>query len=244
MTGDVWLNSILLLFGTSTGSLLALTFKKTPLSINLNLSFAGGVMVVASFTSLIIPGIQKGGFWQTSFGILVGFFLIGLIEYLFPHEHILKGSEGVIKSEKIKKLFLIVAGVVIHNIPEGFGVGVSSAYSIEKGSATALAIAIQDIPEGLIVTLALMVANRGVITPLAAGIFSGIIEAFFSLLGFYTFEAFRGLLAFGLGIGGGAMIYVTVKEVFPEVYSEGSHTLSTVGFLIGFLLMLFLDTTV
>ncbi|QWK19933.1 MAG: ZIP family metal transporter [Hydrogenobacter thermophilus] len=238
----VWFSSLLLLLGTSAGSLMAVIFKRVPMSVNLNLSFAGGVMLVASFTSLIIPGIQKGGFVQTSLGILMGFALIGIIEHLFPHQHVIKGAEGVIKSQKLKKLYLIVAGVAIHNIPEGFGVGVSSAYSLETGTATAIAIAIQDIPEGLIVTLALMVANDRIMVPIVAGVLSGIVESLFCLLGFYTFDTFRNFLALGLGIGGGAMIYITVKEVFPEVYSEGSHTVSTLGFLAGFLLMLFLDT--
>lgn len=199
--------------------------------------------MVASFTSLILPALQRGGFLQTSLGIIMGFGLIGLIEYLFPHEHVIKGEEGIIKTEKLKKLFLIVAGVIIHNIPEGFAVGVSSAYSLEKGTATAIAIAIQDVPEGLIVSLALMVANKGITVPVLAGIISGIVESLFCLLGFYTFEAFSALLPVGLGLGGGAMIYITVKEVFPEVYSQGSHVVSTLGFLVGFLLMLLLDTT-
>jgi len=240
---EIWLNSLLLLAGTSAGSAVAIFFKKVPVGVNLNLSFAGGVMMVASFTSLILPALHRGGFLQTSLGIITGFALIGLVEYLFPHEHVIKGAEGVIKSEKIRKLFLIVAGVIIHNIPEGFAVGVSSAYSLEKGTATAIAIAIQDIPEGLIVSLVLMVANRGIAVPVLVGIISGIAESMFCFLGFYTFEVFSVLLPVGLGLGGGAMIYITVKEVFPEVYSQGSHVVSTLGFLAGFLLMLLLDTT-
>jgi ZIP family zinc transporter len=132
--------------------------------------------------------------------------------------------------------------VIIHNIPEGFAVGVSSAYSLGKGTATAIAIAIQDIPEGLIVSLVLMVANRGIAVPVLVGIISGIAESMFCFLGFYTFEVFSVLLPVGLGLGGGAMIYITVKEVFPEAYSQGSHVVSTLGFLAGFLLMLLLDT--
>ena len=239
---DILFNSFLLFLGTSLGSIFALFFKRVPLSITLNLAFAGGVMLVASFTSLIIPGIQKGGFLQTSLGIILGFLLIGLLENLFPHEHLVKGTEGIIKIEKAKKIFLIVAGVVIHNIPEGFSVGVSSAYSLEKGSTTAFAIAVQDVPEGLIVTLALLFAYKGFFIPLMVGVVSGLVEALFSFLGYYLFEVFNQVIAFGLGMGGGAMIYITVKEVFPEVYSESSHTKTTLSFLLGFLLMLFLDS--
>ncbi len=116
---EIWLNSLLLLVGTSIGSLVAVFFKKVPVSVNLSLSFAGGVMMVASFTSLILPALQKGGFLQASLGVVIGFLLIGLIEHLFPHEHVIKGEEGIIKSEKIKKLFLLFASVVIHFFGKG-----------------------------------------------------------------------------------------------------------------------------
>lgn len=240
---SILLNSLLLLLGTSAGSLLALTLKKVPLSVNLNLAFAGGVMMVASFTSLIVPGIETGGFLQTSLGIISGFLLIGLMENLFPHEHAIKGYEGALHTKRLKKLMLVTIGVVIHNIPEGFGVGVSSAYSMDKGYITAIAISLQDIPEGLIVSLSLMVIKDKVLIPLTVGLASGAVESLFSLLGFYTFDVFKEALAFGLGLGGGAMIYIIIKEVFPEVYSDGSSLISTVGFLLGFLLMLLLDTS-
>ncbi|MFN3471885.1 MAG: ZIP family metal transporter [Aquificaceae bacterium] len=234
--------SSLLLFGTFLGSLFAVLFKRSFISIGPALSFTGGVMLVASFTSLILPGIEVGGFLKVALGIIVGFGVMALIEGMVPHEHTLKGKEGLTQ-HKINKLYLIVFAVIIHNIPEGLSVGIASAYSVDKGLETAIAIALQDIPEGLVVSLPLMVISGKVLIPLWVGFLSGLLEAFFSLLGFVFFEHFKNLLAFGLGFGGGAMVYITAKEVFPEAYAEGKHTQSTVAFLVGLLLMLFLDTS-
>ncbi|MFN7064608.1 MAG: ZIP family metal transporter [Aquificaceae bacterium] len=239
---EVLYASSLLLIGTFFGSLLAVVLKRSPISVGVSLAFTGGVMLVASFTSLILPGIEVGGFLSVALGIMVGFALMALIENLVPHEHAIKGREGL-SQERVSKLYLIVLAVVIHNLPEGLSVGVSSAYSIEKGLETAIAIALQDIPEGLVVSLPLMLLSGKVLMPLWIGFFSGLLETIFALLGYAFFEHFDSLLPFGLGFGGGAMVYITAKEVFPEAYAEGKHTQATTAFLLGLLLMLLLDTS-
>ncbi|HCO38714.1 MAG: ZIP family metal transporter [Aquificota bacterium] len=237
----IFLSSLLLL-GTFLGSLIAVLFKRSFISVGPALSFTGGVMLVASFTSLILPGIEIGGFWSVALGIVLGFILMALIENLVPHEHTIKGKEGL-SHKRIGKLYLIVFAVIIHNIPEGLSVGIASSYSMDKGLETAIAIALQDVPEGLIVSLPLMVISGKVLIPLWIGFLSGLIEAIFSLFGYTFFEHFNSLLPIGLGFGGGAMIYITAKEVFPEAYSEEKHTQATIAFLVGLLLMLLLDTS-
>ncbi len=234
--------SSLLLLGTFLGSLLAVLLKKPFLSVGVSLSFTGGVMLVASFSSLILPGLEVGSFFEVAFGIVLGFVLMALVESLVPHEHTIKGMEGV-SPQKLSRLYLIVFAIIIHNIPEGLSVGIASAYSGEKGFQTAIAIALQDIPEGFVVSLPLMVITGKVLMPLWVGFLSGFLEALFSLIGYAFFEVFKNLLAVGLGFGGGAMVYITAKEVFPEAYAEGKHTQSTIAFLLGLLLMLFLDTS-
>ena len=180
----IFLSSLLLL-GTFLGSLFAVLFKRSFISVGPALSFTGGVMLVASFTSLILPGIEKGGFWSVALGIMLGFALMALIENLVPHEHTIKGKEGP-TNQRIGKLYLIVFAVIIHNMPEGFSVGVASSYSMDKGLETAIAIALQDVPEGLIVSLPLMVISGKVLIPLWIGFLSGLLEALFSIFG-YTF---------------------------------------------------------
>jgi ZIP family zinc transporter len=166
---------------------------------------------------------------------------MALVERLFPHEHTIIGQEGILPL-KMKKLTLIVVGIIIHNIPEGLSVGIATAYSGKDGLMTALAISLQDVPEGLVVSLPIYALGGGMGTALAVGFLSGVIEGLFSLFGFGFMRVFEGSLPVGMGFGGGAMLYITVKEVFPEAYSEGKAFATTLGFLAGVLLMLFLDT--
>jgi len=239
---EIWLASLLLVVGTALGSFMVLFFRgKTPPSLNVSLSFAGGVMLTASFTSLILPAVEKGGFFKTALGVTIGFGVMAFVERLFPHEHPTMGQEGILPL-KMKKLTLIVVGIIIHNIPEGISVGIATAYSGKDGLATALAISLQDIPEGLVVSLPIYALGGGMGTALVIGFLSGAIEGLFSLLGFGFMRIFEGSLPVGMGFGGGAMLYITVKEVFPEAYSEGRVLATTLGFLAGVLLMLFLDT--
>lgn len=239
---DILFLSFLLFAGTSLGSLLAVFLRRPYLGVGVSLSFTGGVMLVASFTSLILPGLEVGGFLQVALGIVLGFLVMALLEHGVPHEHTLKGREGP-SSQRIGGLYLIVMAVVLHNVPEGLSVGIATAFSTEKGFETAVAMALQDVPEGLVVSLPLMLTTGRLVTPTLVGFLSGLLEALFALVGFVFFEAFKSLLAVGLGFGGGAMVYITAKEVFPEAYAEGKHTQSTVAFLLGLLLMLFLDTS-
>jgi ZIP family zinc transporter len=239
---EIWLASLLLVVGTALGSFMVLFFRGTALSsLKVSLSFAGGVMLTASFTSLILPAVEKGGFLKIALGVVLGFGVMALVERLFPHEHPTIGQEGILPL-KMKKLTLIVVGIIIHNVPEGLSVGIATAYSGKDGLATALAISLQDVPEGLVVSLPIYALGGGMITALAIGFLSGAIEGLFSLLGFGFMKVFEGSLPVGIGFGGGAMLYITVKEVFPEAYSEGKAFATTIGFLAGVLVMLFLDT--
>ena len=238
---EILLGSLLLVIGTAVGSFMVLFFRGTALlSLNVSLSFAGGVMLTASFTSLILPAVEKDGFLKTALGVTIGFVVMAFVERLFPHEHPTMGQEGILPL-KMKKLTLIVVGIIIHNIPEGLSVGIATAHSGKDGLSTALAISLQDVPEGLVVSLPIYALGGGIITALAIGFLSGTIEGLFSLLGFGFMRVFEGSLPVGMGFGGGALLYITVKEVFPEAYSEGKAFATTLGFLAGVLLMLFLD---
>ncbi len=231
---------------TSTGAIIGLILKKVSLKyVDFSMAFAGGIMLVASFTSLILPGIDLGGFSPTAIGIVLGFFLMFLIERYAPHEHLSKKYEGSeILRGKLSKIWLIIIAIIIHNIPEGLAVGTSIIYDIDKGLITAFAIGVQDIPEGLAVSLPLIAAYRRVLLPILLGVISGIAELISALIGALLFTIFYTLLPVGLGLAGGAMIYVTVKEVFPEVYREKKHQrLMTFGMLLGFMVMLYLDAT-
>ncbi len=242
---QIILAGLFVMLTTSLGAIIAVIFKKLPdWGLDVSLAFSGGVMLVASFTSLILPAIDKGGIYTALTGIVSGFFVLFLMERIIPHEEYLtKLNISESYKDRIKNVFMIVTAIIIHNIPEGTAVGVSMANDMEKGWATAVAIGIQDIPEGLAVSLPLIFLTEKVWIPIIIGILSGFSEFVFCVLGGFAFTVFHNLLPLGLSFAGGAMIYVTIKEVFPEVYRNKNEGLVTLGFLLGLLTMLYLDTT-
>jgi ZIP family zinc transporter len=245
MPFEVVLAGAFVFFTTSLGALLALIFKRFPeVGLDTSLAFSGGIMLVASFTSLILPSIDYGNIYISLFGIVLGFLAIHLIGKFIPHEEkFFKYTFSPEYKDKVRNIILLALAIIIHNLPEGLAVGVSMVNDINKGWATAIAIGIQDIPEGLAVALPLIFLSNRTFIPLLIGILSGFSEFVFALIGGISFSIMHFLLPLGLAFAGGAMIYVTVKEVFPQVYSSGKNEgYITTGFLIGVLVMLFLDT--
>ncbi len=228
---------------TSLGSLAVYLYGEKSPDLTLALAFASGVMLVASFTSLILPAIKLAGFALVALGIALGIIAIYLADRLVPHEHLLRGYEGPPSARKLlKKAWLIALAVIIHNLPEGLAVGTSIAYSIPVGLATAIAIGLQDIPEGLAVALPIS-AIKGKRQGFLMGVLSGLSETALAVLGALLFTLTPWLLPLGMSFSGGAMLYVTLKEAVPEVYREDEPPLKIMlGFLAGFYLMLFLDS--
>lgn len=246
MPVEVFYAGIFVFLTTSLGAVLAVLFKKLPeIGLDTSLAFSGGVMLVASFTSLILPSIYNGNVYISMFGIVLGFFVIHIIGKFIPHEEkFLKYNFSDEYKGKVRNIILLALAIIIHNLPEGLAVGVSMVNDVSKGWATAIAIGIQDIPEGLAVALPLILLSNRILLPLSIGILSGFSEFVFAIIGGISFSIMHFLLPLGLAFAGGAMIYVTVKEVFPQIYSSGKNELYiTFGFLIGVLVMLFLDTT-
>ena len=230
---------------TSLGAMVALFAKRIPEGgVDFSLSFAAGVMIVASFTSLILPAIESSGFAPAGIGIGLGVLVIYAIDKLLPHEHLVKGYEGPKgMKERLRKVWLLVFALIIHNLPEGLAVGTSLVYNIEIGLITAIAIGIQDFPEGTVVSLPLAAIQKKSLGPVLIGVLSGLAEMVMVILGAVFFTTFSWSLPYGLGLAGGAMLYVTVKEMIPEIYKgEKSETLVTLGFFTGFYVMLLLDS--
>jgi ZIP family zinc transporter len=230
---------------TSLGALpVAFSRSTTWRHLDVALAFSAGVMLVSSFTSLILPAIEiSKSFLIVSLGILAGVVAIRLIDRFVPHEHLYAGYEGpAIGKKLLKKVWLLALAVIIHNLPEGLAIGVSTAYSIPVGIATGIAISIQDVPEGLAVALPAS-ATGGVRKATVIAVLSGLSETLMAVLGAVLFTTFSILLPIGMGFAGGAMLYVTIKELVPEIYREEHSELKvTAGFIAGFLLMLYLDS--
>jgi zinc transporter, ZIP family len=215
------------------------------------LGFGAGIMLAASAFSLVLPGLEEArrqgaGPWLAAVvvgvSILLGAALIMLLDRALPHEHFLKGPEGR-PSARIKRTWLFVFAICLHNLPEGLAIGVGYAASnVTHANALATGIAIQDLPEGLVVALALVAAGYGRLRSVLVGMASGLIEPIGALAGVSLVIALPWLLPCGLGFAAGAMLFVVSHEIIPESHRQGHENFATAGLMMGFVLMMLLDT--
>ena len=216
--------------------------------------FAGGVMTAASVWSLLIPAMEQSeGMGKLSFlpaviGFWAGTLLLLLLDHVIPHLHLnAEKAEGPRSS--FAKTTMMVLAVTLHNIPEGMAVGVvyagflSGRADITSGGALALAlgIAIQNFPEGAIISMPLHAEGKSRFSAFMGGMLSGIVEPVGVLLTVYAANLFVPAMPYFLSFAAGAMVYVVVEELIPEM-SEGEHSnVGVVLFAIGFTLMMALD---
>lgn len=215
------------------------------------LGFGAGVMLAASSFSLILPALdsakaQGAGPWGAggivAAGLLIGALGLLLLDRALPHEHFVKGIEGG-RVRKLKRVWLFVLAICLHNFPEGLAIGVGFAGADEVGARTlAMGISIQDIPEGLVIALALN--GVGYSRKLAVGVamLSGLIEPLAAVLGVAIIGLSAALLPWGLAAAAGAMLFVISHEIIPESHRQGHESHATIGLMLGFVLMMLLDT--
>lgn len=242
--------------GTSLGSACVLFVKKSPSeSVQRALAgFAAGVMVAASVWSLLIPSIEKSGqmgkfsFIPAFVGFWIGVLFLLMLDHLIPHLHI--GSEQTEgPKSKLRRTTMMVLAVTLHNIPEGMAVGVmyagfiSDTAQITAASALALSlgIAIQNFPEGAIISMPLSAEGENKGKAFFGGVISGIVEPVGAILTLIAAQFIIPALPYLLSFAAGAMLYVVVEELIPEM-SQGSHSnVGTVFFAVGFSVMMVLD---
>ncbi|MDE6160967.1 MAG: ZIP family metal transporter [Muribaculaceae bacterium] len=247
---------LLPLAGTTLGAACVLFMKgRMPLRLEKALTgFAAGVMVAASVWSLLIPSIEMTGRegFMSALPALTGFaagilFLLAL-DVIVPHMHI-EGNVSEGPRSKLSKTSKLVLAVTLHNIPEGMAVGVALAAAMEHSAymhpAAALAlsvgIAIQNFPEGAIVSMPLRAQGNSHIRSFVIGTLSGVVEPIAATLTILLASVVVPVLPYLLAFAAGAMLYVVVEELIPET-QEGLHSnLGTLGFAGGFMLMMALD---
>ena len=230
---------------TSLGSLAALPLhgltKRLDRLMDVGLAFSAGVMLVASFTSLLLPAVEEWGLPLPLTGFLAGAAVMALVHYTVPHEHIVRGVyDGPAWGRRLRAALLVAAAILIHNLPEGMAIGAASLYEPERGMLLGTAIGLQDLPEGFAVTLPLIPVTGGRLKALAVGVLSGFSELLAAVLTALLGQASS--LPFLMGFGAGAMIFVVVREAIPEAFRGGYEDAATLGFFAGFILMLVLDT--
>ena len=231
MTG---VGAVPVLFGTKIGRQLNDTL----------LGFAAGVMLAASFFSLILPGLEvaearTGSTMAAAMiaagGIVLGVAAIAALNEVLPHEHFVTGREGA-ASRTIERIWLFVLAITIHNFPEGMAVGIGFAGGdIEKGTALAIGIGLQNAPEGLAVAVALLGLGYSRRRAWGVALLTG-------LIGALALALVEPVLPWGLCFAAGAMSYVISHEIIPETHRHNHHpAAATAGLTVGFVLMMMLD---
>lgn len=220
------------------------------------LGFAGGVMIAASFWSLLAPAIELSeamglpGWLPAVIGFLSGGLFLKIVDKILPHLHIgaeTSSAEGI--KTGFSRSILLVLAITLHNIPEGLAVGVGfgavgagiSSATMTGAFALALGIGLQNFPEGAAVSIPLRREGLSRFRSFAYGQASGLVEPVAGVLGALLVTAMRPILPYALSFAAGAMIYVVVEEVIPESQSSGNSDISTLGAMAGFAIMMFLD---
>lgn len=242
--------------GTTAGAACAFFLKNEirPLVQKTLLGFASGVMVAASVWSLLIPamdmseGMGKLAFLPAAAGLLLGMAFLLVMDRIIPHLHLgSEVSEG--PKTSLKKTTMLVLAVTLHNIPEGMAVGVvlagalmgESEVSMAGALALSLGIAIQNFPEGAIISLPLRSEGESRTRAFLHGTLSGVVEPVAACLTIWLAQFIEPVLPYLLAFAAGAMLYVVVEELIPEA-SEGDHSnIGTIGFAAGFVIMMILD---
>ena len=215
--------------------------------------FAAGVMVAASVWSLLIPAMEQSenssvpSFMPAFIGIWLGIFFLLALDHLIPHLHA-KSEQTEGPKSQFKRTTMMILAVTLHNIPEGMAVGVIFAGALSSNNITfasalalSIGIAIQNFPEGAIVSLPLAIEGKSKPKAFLMGVGSGIVEPIAALLTILLSQIMIPILPYLLSFAAGAMIYVVVEELIPESQNGKHSNIATIGVAIGFVLMMILD---
>lgn len=238
---------------TALGALPALALRSIPQKLEDSLlGFAAGMMLAASAFSLLLPGLAAAtellnskplGALVVVAGMALGVLLMLGLDEFTPHEHETTGPCGP-GHQRCARVWLFVFAIALHNLPEGMAIGVSfSQGDLKVGLPLATAIALQDIPEGLAVALALRAAGFSPVLSVLVAAGSGLLEPLGALLGLGLSSGMALAYPVGLGLAAGSMLFVVSHEVIPQTHRNGHQTPATIGLMLGFALMMVLDTT-
>lgn len=233
---------------TVLGALIGFLFKSIPHKWNdALLGFAAGIMLAAAVLGLIIPSAEAagdGGLWITAVGIIAGALFLNFADRLTPHLHHLTGvdAEEHKHNQRLNKIMLFVLAIAIHNLPEGLAAGVGfGAGDIGDAITIAAGIALQNIPEGMIIISPMLLSGVSKGRTLLIAAITGMIEVVGTFVGYFAVTLSTAILPFMLAFAGGTMLYVISDEMIPETHSHGYERLATYSILVGFIVMLFMD---
>ena len=238
---------------TGVGALPALFMGRISVkSQDAMLGFAAGVMLAASFFSLILPALDasqgQGASEMTAVLVVIGGILLGVaaiwgVNETLPHEHFIMGPDGKASaSASLRRIWMFVIAITLHNFPEGLAVGVGfGGNDIANSTTLAIGIGLQNFPEGLAVAVALLGQGYSRARAFRVALFTGLVEPVGGLIGITAVTIAQPLLPWGLAFAAGAMIFVISHEIIPETHRRGYENHGTFGLIIGLVVMMFLD---
>ena len=232
---------------TMIGAVIGFVFKRMSHRFSdLILSFAAGVMLSAAVLGLILPSVEYGGRYGlivTVLGIFSGAVCLNLVDRLVPHLHRFIGTD--IESHRqtnLSKVLLFVMAIAIHNLPEGIAAGVGfGTGDTTQGMLIAGGIALQNIPEGMVIIAPMLAAGVSPSKTLVCALLTGLVEVFGTLIGYFAVSVSAAILPFALAFAGGTMLYVVSDEMIPETHAHGGERGATYALLVGFCVMMVTD---
>lgn len=242
------------IFTTAGAAAVFLSREYSRRTLDIMLGSAAGVMLAATFWSLLDPALEIAepgwGAWRivpVACGLLIGATIIRLLDYFIPHIHPPTGPQDGPES-KLPKNTLLILAITLHNIPEALAVGVGFGAAVidpNLGFAPAitlmLAIGLQNLPEGMAVSMPLLSEGMSKRKAFFYGQLSGLVEPVAATVGALLASIALTFLPWALSIAAGAMLFVTIEEVIPESQSSGNHDAATMGLMVGFIVMMCLD---
>ena len=242
---QVWICAAGLCGATIVGSLIGFMIKELPHKWNDTvLGYCAGVMLAASTIGLIVPAFEMTGhWWLVAIGVMVGALFLNLLDLVTPHLHHITGLDEAEHhhNASLNHVLLFVMAIALHKLPEGMAAGVSMSEGTDGSWAVTLGIALQNVPEGMVVIAPLLVAGVSHARTFLISTVIGLLEVIGVWLGFAMGTASQLMLPFMLGFAGGAMLYVTSDEMIPETHAHGYQKQATYALLLGFMTLVLVE---
>lgn len=242
---QVWLSAAGLCGATIIGSILGFLIKELPHKWNDTvLGYCAGIMLAASTIGLIVPAFElTSQWWWVALGVMAGAYFLNILDLVTPHLHHITGleEEEHHNNATLNHVLLFVMAIALHKLPEGMAAGVSMSDLSHSSWAVSLGIALQNVPEGMVIIAPLLVAGVKPLRTFVISIIIGLLEVIGVWLGFALGAASTTFLPIMLGFAGGAMLYVTSDEMIPETHTHGYQKQATYALLLGFMTLLLLE---
>ena len=247
---QVWLSAAGLSIATVIGALIGFGIKELPHKWNdAVLGFCAGIMLAAASLGLIVPALEQagGGWWLPVIGVVGGVLFLNVLDWVTPHMHKITGldQEEHRNNASIDRILLFVMAIALHKLPEGMAAGVGfNAAETSDAWAVTIGIALQNIPEGMVVIAPLLLAGVSRLRTLVISLAIALLEVAGVWIGYGMGAISEVMLPVMLAFAGGAMLYVVSDEMIPETHAHGYQKMATYALIMGFVVLLYLEMLV